>query len=324
MPILHLLILDGDPERREALLGTLRAVGHHAVVAPDARAAAAAIGLPGFDALLLDLGLPQVNLGLLRQALAPADDAPPDTLEAAERRHITLALRHTGGNKRQAAHLLGISRSTLLHKVRKFGLAAGFTIVGLAMLVTGSPLVLAAQQDTVRVTAGPPGPVPAGRVQAGTLAFDGHATAGDFIGTTTVVTGEMTGGDSLGAVRGWVEAPVRTLMTGNGKRDRDLNKSMESEKYPAIRFELKGVRAATGTADNLPVTLEGTMTIHGVARQVTLSGFVRPEGDALRVHTDFPLVLTDYRIGGLSKMLGMLKMDEHIEVHVDVTFRRAP
>ena len=32
-------------------------------------------------------------------------------------------LRHTGGNKRQAAHLLGISRSTLLHKVRKYGLA---------------------------------------------------------------------------------------------------------------------------------------------------------------------------------------------------------
>ena len=33
-------------------------------------------------------------------------------------------LKHTGGNKRQAAHLLGISRSTLLHKVRKYGLAA--------------------------------------------------------------------------------------------------------------------------------------------------------------------------------------------------------
>jgi DNA-binding protein Fis len=32
-------------------------------------------------------------------------------------------LRYTDGNKRQAAHLLGISRSTLLHKVRKYGLA---------------------------------------------------------------------------------------------------------------------------------------------------------------------------------------------------------
>jgi hypothetical protein len=30
--------------------------------------------------------------------------------------------------------------------------------------------------------------------------------------------------------------------------------------------------------------------------------------------------LTDYQIGGLSKMLGVLKMDEHIVVHVDVRF----
>jgi hypothetical protein len=38
------------------------------------------------------------------------------------------------------------------------------------------------------------------------------------------------------------------------------------------------------------------------------------------VRSDFPLNLKDYRIGGLSKMLGMLKMSEEIEVHVDLTF----
>ena len=49
----------------------------------------------------------------------------PDSLEAAERRHIALMLRYTEGNRRRAAQLLGISRSTLLHKVRKYGLDAG-------------------------------------------------------------------------------------------------------------------------------------------------------------------------------------------------------
>ena len=57
--------------------------------------------------------------------LAPAAPPVPDSLEAAERRHIALVLRHTDGNKRQAAHLLGIDRSTLLHKVRKYGLVTG-------------------------------------------------------------------------------------------------------------------------------------------------------------------------------------------------------
>jgi DNA-binding NtrC family response regulator len=124
MTPMHLLVLDRDHARREALLSAFRSLGHHAVSAPDAAATAAAIGTAGFDALLLDLRLPELDLSRLREALVPADPAVPDSLEAAERRHIALALRHTGGNKRQAAHLLGISRSTLLHKVRKYGLAS--------------------------------------------------------------------------------------------------------------------------------------------------------------------------------------------------------
>ena len=46
----------------------------------------------------------------------------PAPLEDAERRHIAVTLQHTRGNKRQAAHLLGIARSTLLAKVRKYEL----------------------------------------------------------------------------------------------------------------------------------------------------------------------------------------------------------
>ncbi|HUR93990.1 MAG TPA: YceI family protein [Gemmatimonadales bacterium] len=310
MTPMHLLVLQRDPARRDSLLGVLRSGGHHAVAAPDAPAAAAVIGLPGFDALLLDLGLPELDVVRLREALTPSEPGTPESLMDAERRHIAAMLRHTGGNKRQAAHLLGISRSTLLHKVRKYGLATAL-LVG---VLTGAPAPVRAQEA----------PVPAGRVTSGTLAFDGHATAGDFVGTTTSLTGEMTGGDSLGAVRGWVEAPVTTLVTGNGKRDRDLNKSMESDKYPNLRFDLQGVTAEAGTPDSIPVTLRGALVIHGVTKDVSLPGFVHREDKGVRVRTDFPLVLTDYKIGGLSKMLGMLKMDEHIEVHVDVTFSPQP
>ncbi len=305
---MHLLVLERDPERREALLGMLRSVGHHAVAAPDAVAAAAAIRQPGFDALVLDLGLPDLDVARLHAALVPTELATPEPLAAAERRHIALMLRHTGGNKRQAAHLLGISRSTLLHKVRKYGL----TVTLLLALVAWDAGRSAAAQIA--------GPIPSGTVRSGTLSFNGHGTPGDFTGSTSTLSGEMTGGDSLGAVRGWVEAPVKTLVTGNDRRDRDLNKSMESDKYPSLRFDLRGVTAAGGTPDSTPVTLQGALVIHGVTRDVSLSGLVRREGEALRVRTDFPLDLKDYQIGGLTKMLGMLKMDEHIVVHVNALF----
>jgi DNA-binding NtrC family response regulator len=118
------LILDGDAARRAEMLALLRGAGHHAAVAPDGEAAAEALTRPGFELILLDLSWPELKLARLREALAARPEAAPESLDAAERRHIALALRFTAGNKRRAAELLGIARSTLLHKVRKYGLRA--------------------------------------------------------------------------------------------------------------------------------------------------------------------------------------------------------
>jgi hypothetical protein len=109
-------------------------------------------------------------------------------------------------------------------------------------------------------------PVPPGTVGEGKLSFGGRATAGDFTGVTETVSGAMEGGPELSAVRGWVEAPVTTLKTGNDRRDRDLNKSMESAKYPAIRFELDRVEPGDGAPDSMAVILHGRMLIHGETR----------------------------------------------------------
>jgi DNA-binding NtrC family response regulator len=122
MSPLHLLVLFRDAGPRDALVTALRGAGHHVVPVPDAPAAAEAIGSVRFDALVLDLGWPELEAARLREALGPAAQVEPDSLDAAERRHIALTLRYTGGNRRRAAQLLGISRSTLLHKVRKYDL----------------------------------------------------------------------------------------------------------------------------------------------------------------------------------------------------------
>jgi polyisoprenoid-binding protein YceI len=166
--------------------------------------------------------------------------------------------------------------------------------------------------------------VPNGTVTAGTLSFDGKATAGDFTGVTSTVTGSMTGGPSLADVRGFVEAPVNTLVTGNGKRDKDLNKSMESDTFPTIRFELKTVTVTTGRGDSTDTVLGGDFMIHGVTQAVELPAVVVRHGESITVDSSFPLNLKDYKIGGLSKVLGLFKMNEHITVHIHVTFGLLP
>jgi polyisoprenoid-binding protein YceI len=162
--------------------------------------------------------------------------------------------------------------------------------------------------------------IPSGQVREGTLSFDGHATTGDFVGSTTTVSGEMHGGPDLTAVRGFVEARVATLKTGNGHRDRDLNSSMETERYPTMRYDLTGVVPGPAVEGGQQATLVGRLTIHGVTRDEQLTAVLHPMPGAVRVTTSFQLDLNDYKIGGLSKMLGLLKMDRAIQVHVDVTF----
>ncbi|HEU5169645.1 MAG TPA: YceI family protein [Gemmatimonadales bacterium] len=161
--------------------------------------------------------------------------------------------------------------------------------------------------------------VPSATLREGTLSFDARATAGDFTGSTSTLRGEMTGG-ALPAVRGWVEAPVKTLVTGNGKRDRDLNKSMESDKYPTMRFDLTEVVPGAERGDTVDVTLRGRFTIHGVTNDAELPATVVFEPAAIRVRADTPLNVKDYRVGGLTKAFGMLRMHEEIVVHVDLTF----
>ncbi len=310
MKPLHFLVLDRNPERREELVALLQGAEHRVDAVSDQAPAAELLGGTSIDAVLLDLGMPGLDLPALRRAIFAPDTVEPESLQAVERRHLALVLRHTGGNKRKAAHLLGIARSTLLNKVRKYGL----TLALLACHVLTGTVGLSAQER----------PIPSGRVDSGTLSFDGRATLGDFVGTSTVVSGQITAAPDIRALRGWVEAPVRTITTGNGKRDKDLNKSLESSKYPNIRFELSGMTPKGGTADSVVAVLHGALVIHGVTRKVDLPGTIQFHGSTARVRADFPLKLKDYRIGGLSKMLGVLKMYDDIEVHVDLLFGLHP
>jgi DNA-binding NtrC family response regulator len=123
----HILLLDPDLPRREALVQMLRGSGHLPVVMSDSAEASRALAVPGLDVAVLALGTPGLDQTLLREAIAPAVPAEPEPLDDVERRHIARTLAYTRGNKRRAAHILGIARSTLLAKVRKYGLDGATT-----------------------------------------------------------------------------------------------------------------------------------------------------------------------------------------------------
>jgi len=121
MKPLNILVLHHDADRREELVSALRSLDRSVVAAASAADAAGLLD-SSIDAILLDLKSSGVDLALIAQSLAGGTGGEPESLETAERRHLAGVLRHTGGNKRRAALILGISRSTLLNKVRKYHL----------------------------------------------------------------------------------------------------------------------------------------------------------------------------------------------------------
>ena len=173
---------------------------------------------------------------------------------------------------------------------------------------------------TVAPCTAPAQGVPNAPLSRGTLAFDADATLGAFTGTTSTMTGHLAGASALAGVRGWVQAAAVSLTTHNGHRDRDMASSLEIPKYPIIRFDLDSVTPGEVSGDSTRVTLYGKFTIHGQVRAAKVTGWAWPRPNGARFRGATPMNVKDYGVGGLSKMLGILKMNEMITVRIDVEF----
>jgi len=199
----------------------------------------------------------------------------------------------------------------------------------LALIATVGLLIAAAPPLASRLP--PPAsrqtwPAPNAVLQSGTLSFTGHSTVGDFVGTTTAVTGGVTGNAEIANARGWVEAPVATLSTQNRLRDRDLRATMDVEKYPTMRFELAGVsiESPASPPDTVTATLHGALSIHGVTRDVAIPATLIAAADTIDVSGAFPIDLGDYKVDGLTRLLGTLRVRRNIEVRFHVRFEATP
>ncbi|HEY0970138.1 MAG TPA: YceI family protein [Gemmatimonadales bacterium] len=160
--------------------------------------------------------------------------------------------------------------------------------------------------------------VPDARVASGTVGFEADATVGDFEGESSEVSGEVTGGPTPAAVRGWVAFPARSLRTGIGLRDRDMWKSLEADRHPEIRLEITRVAVEGVRGDTVLARVDGTLTVRGVARPVSSPVAAVRTADGFHVSGRFPIDLREWKIGGLRRMLGTLRVDPEVVVKFDL------
>lgn len=74
--------------------------------------------------MLIDTGglTDPAALARILASLEASSSQGTGSLEAAEREQIHRALEQSGGNRSQAARILGIDRKTLLRKLKRFGM----------------------------------------------------------------------------------------------------------------------------------------------------------------------------------------------------------
>jgi len=146
--------------------------------------------------------------------------------------------------------------------------------------------------------------VPTEHLAKAEIWFDARATVADFQGRATVATGTLA----------WVEVRWADIDTNNGTRNRHMLKTVDAERFPVIRFDVSGGGVRAGGD-----SVAGTLTIHGVTRQVVWPVAVQYGADTLKVAADFPVDMRDYGIKPPVRFV-IARMGAVVTVHVRLVY----
>jgi polyisoprenoid-binding protein YceI len=92
---------------------------------------------------------------------------------------------------------------------------------------------------------------------------------------------------------------LNTLKTGIGLRDSHMRENyLETDKFPFAEFTGKIIGTPQLTiGQKVPVIATGTFKIHGVERQIEVSGFLtKLQNGKIELDTSFTILLSDYKI----------------------------
>jgi polyisoprenoid-binding protein YceI len=145
----------------------------------------------------------------------------------------------------------------------------------------------------------------------------------DAVGRTSAITGQLTvDGLKVSAVD--VKADLRRLKSDKSMRDERLHTmGIESDTFPTAEFTLTDpivfpARPAAG--ETVKNSAKGTLTLHGVTRNVTIALQARWSGDSIEVVGSLPIQFADYDITLPS--IGPITVEDHGTMEFHLSFAK--
>jgi len=111
--------------------------------------------------------------------------------------------------------------------------------------------------------------------------------------------------------KGWLEADVDQLLTGNKLEDMALRKQIDAKKYPTVRYEVTGV---DGGPDSYKIT--GTFEFHGQRQEFTESARATMNGDKLSVEAEHTFDIQDFGVKPFKVLTMKIYPDVNLKVHL--------
>lgn len=129
--------------------------------------------------------------------------------------------------------------------------------------------------------------------ESGTATFRSEVPLHSFTGRSSHLVGRI----SLATDTVDFYLDLTTLDTGNGKRDKDMRRTLNTDEYPFASFY--GVLITPFDPDSdrqQKATVAGDFSINGITRKVRIQGTLQKTSQGLQVSAGWTLELSDYDI----------------------------
>jgi len=128
---------------------------------------------------------------------------------------------------------------------------------------------------------------------SGHAEFHSSVPLHEFTGTSGHLTGMIDLNENL--VDFYLD--LRSLKTGNNRRDRDMYRTLNVEKHPYAEFTGTITTPFDPSLEGLQeVSVNGTFTIHGIGREKRVRGTLERVGDRLILNTEWTQSLSEHEI----------------------------
>lgn len=150
------------------------------------------------------------------------------------------------------------------------------------------------------------------------ITFTSDAPLEEVVGRTSDAAGYITLPDGATPGSGEIHVELATLTTGLSLRDKHMRENhLETEKYPQAVFKLSSLEIPGGTlteGKKTAVTVQGTMLLHGVEREITPIAWLTLSGEQLTIESKFSVGLQDFSIERPEFLVMKLADEQRIDV----------